>query len=343
MVQSRVGIELDPRSLIRVEKKPRKGLFYFDKDVMRTIYLVLRLLSSSAFIAACGSTEIRSEKPRLVNLSSASEDSVQKSSGQVSERKYEDSLSCKLMEQAQTSSFESERISALNGFVVGPQSAIYASDLTKPILRSFSSDGCSSSPDGVPLTEDSSVWVDCCIRHDTVYWMGGSREQKNQADEELKSCMAEKGYPNVGKVYKSFVAEFGGPTSSQSYRWGYGWNYKRNFSKLTTAEDNQIKRLYGVDQNQFSDFMMKQKFSLQRVCDPTDPIFYGLRKEEIETYHFLNQRLKKQDVIVWARLKNFNLVSYSYEIKLQSCHEPVIVTLFKDAGKASELQSSCEL
>lgn len=308
---------------------------------MKAIHLKLILLVSIALVAGCSTSEILPEKVRAVAQASAPLD-VQSSSTPAS-RKYQESLSCKLMEQPLTNSYELEKVSALTGFAVGPGSAVHANDLSKPILRPFSSDGCSSSPDGVPLTENSSVWVDCCIRHDTAYWMGGSKEDKKKADEELKSCITGKGYPNIAKVYKSFVREFGGPNSTQTYRWSYGWNYKRNFSVLSEEENEQIKRLYGVDKNQFPDFMMGQSFSLQRVCDTFDPIFFGLKKEEIETYQFLNAHLKKQDVITWARLKNFNQISYSYEIKLQSCEEPVVVTLFEEKGKVPDLKSSCDL
>jgi len=301
---------------------------------MKAIYLKLILVVFPAFFFACSSHEIRSEKESTLTPSKKAEPIL---------RKYQESLSCQLMSQPVTTAFEREKISALSGFAVGPESALHAPDLSKPILRPFSSDGCSSSPDGVPLTQDSSIWVDCCVRHDTAYWMGGTREEKNKADDELRACMSEKGYPKIGKMYKGFVAELGGPLSTQSYRWGYGWNYKRNYSDLTEEENNQIKRMYGVDKNKFSDFMMNQSFHLQRICDPADPVFYGLRKEEVAVYRFLNARLSKQDVITWARLKNFNRGGFTYEIKLQSCDEAVLVSFFEDAKKPPELKSTCGL
>ncbi len=309
----------------------------------RNISLNLVMIVSVCTIFSCSSPQVLSDQTRSVNQFSAPEVKNDPSLIQSFRRSYQDSLSCLLMEQPFTTTYEREKLSALNGFAVGPESAYFSADLSKPILRPFTSDGCSASPDGMPMTKDSSVWVDCCIRHDTSYWMGGTREAKNTADEELRSCMAEKGYPKMGKMYKVFVSEFGGPRSTQSYRWGYGWNYIRNYSELTEDENTQIKRLYGVDKNNFSDFMMKRSFPLSRVCDPSDPVFNGLSKQENSVYKFLNARLQKQDVITWARLKNFNRDSYSYQVKLLSCAEPVLVIIYEDAKTGTELKSTCDL
>jgi len=298
---------------------------------------ILSFSIMTVFLLGCSSGSVKSGSARVPSQDS----SAQPSSPIV--RHYQDSLSCKLIENPVD--YDHEYPSALSGFAVGPNAPKVIStaiDLKQPILRPFSSDGCSSSPDGIPMTKNSSVWVDCCVRHDTAYWMGGTKEQKKQADEQLKSCISDKGYPNVAKVYKSFVNEFGGPDSTQSFRWGYGWNYKRKYSALTEEENNQIKNLYGVGQDQLPDFIMAQPFALQRVCDTTDTVFLGLRKEEIEIYNFLNSHLKKADVMTWARLKFFNQVQMSYEIKLQSCVEPVVVTLYQDKSRSPEMKSSCE-
>lgn len=313
---------------------------------MRLIHLSLHFVLLAVFLMGCSSSKLKSspvsssrsaassdvaQSPNLTQASSVSSSSL--------ERTYEDSFSCKMMESV-IDPYERERMSALTGFAVGPRTALQANDLKQPMLRPFISDGCSSSPDGVPLTENSSVWVDCCIRHDTAYWMGGTHEQKKNADNVLRSCIASKGYSRIGKLYKSFVDEFGGPRSTQNYRWGYGWNGRRDFSPLTSTEKEQIKNLYGVDETQFPDFMMAQPFSLQRMCDTFDPIFYGLRKEEIKIYHFLNSRLKNNDVIVGARLYFFNQDYFSYEIRLKSCTDSVIVTVFEDRAQAPTFQPS---
>ncbi len=81
----------------------------------------------------------------------------------------------------------------------------------------FKSDGCSCWPDG--------DWVECCVRHDLVYWMGGTREQRERADLELRDCVTEKDHPVVAWMMY-YGARAGGvwwlPTP---FRWGFGWDY----------------------------------------------------------------------------------------------------------------------
>ena len=38
-------------------------------------------------------------------------------------------------------------------------------------IAPFTSDGCSSFPDGTPANQ--SLWLECCVRHDLAYWRGG--------------------------------------------------------------------------------------------------------------------------------------------------------------------------
>ena len=86
--------------------------------------------------------------------------------------------------------------------------------------NAFVSDGCSCWPD--------SGWVECCIKHDVVYWMGGTRGQRKQADLELKRCVSEKGHPVIAQMMY-FGVRIGGvwwlPTP---FRWGFGWEYPQS-------------------------------------------------------------------------------------------------------------------
>ncbi len=84
----------------------------------------------------------------------------------------------------------------------------------------FKSDGCSCWPDG--------EWLECCVEHDVLYWLGGSREERKQADINLQKCVRQKGHPITGKIMY-YGARIGGvywlPTS---FRWGFGWNYPQS-------------------------------------------------------------------------------------------------------------------
>ena len=84
----------------------------------------------------------------------------------------------------------------------------------------FSTDGCSLWPD--------SVWVECCVIHDTVYWIGGTSEERIQADRELKQCVSSTGHPVIGSIMYYGVRAGGIYWMPTPYRWGFGWEYPQS-------------------------------------------------------------------------------------------------------------------
>lgn len=228
-------------------------------------------------------------------------------------------------------------LSALTGYAVGPKFA--GSDPSAHMLRPFFSDGCSSSPDKLPLTGKSSNYVQCCIEHDTAYWLGGTREEKDAADSQLEKCIASKDMARTAKVYKFFVQKLGGPDSYQSYRWGYGWNYRRPFGPITKSEERQVVALYGVGPDKIRETLLASDFRLLKLCDLRDPVFYGWNEDEMSAYRLLNATLKKDDLVEWAQWDYFNLEKRQFQVKLRSCPAPMTITFHK--GAAPTLQSEC--
>lgn len=115
-------------------------------------------------------------------------------------------------------------------------SALSGADELKP----FTTDGCSSFPDGT--IEHQSLWVECCIRHDLAYWQGGSRQDRLNADKQLESCVAGVGEPEIASVMLAGVRVGGSPYLPTPFRWGYGWPYPRAYKALDLDEKNQVKR-----------------------------------------------------------------------------------------------------
>lgn len=105
-------------------------------------------------------------------------------------------------------------------------------------LKPFTTDGCSVFPDGT--FEQTSLWVDCCIRHDLAYWKGGSREDRRVADEVLKQCVANIGEPEIAQLMEAGVRAGGSPYFPTPYRWGYGWSYPRGYATLTSEDQAQV-------------------------------------------------------------------------------------------------------
>jgi len=113
-------------------------------------------------------------------------------------------------------------------------------------LSAFSSDGCSLFPDSSLITKDD--WCECCFQHDLAYWKGGTKEEREHADNDLKQCVFEKTQDEaLAKVMYEGVRLGGSPYFYNWYRWGYGWNYLDNtrgkYQALTEAEQKQAKSL----------------------------------------------------------------------------------------------------
>src|ERR1017187_9864159 len=102
-------------------------------------------------------------------------------------------------------------------------------------INSFSSDGCSLFPNG--SLKDPILWCDCCFKHDIAYWQGGSFEDRKEADKALRSCVfARTGNKLLADTMYYGVRIGGKPAFPTWFRWGYGWNYGREYEPLTDEE-----------------------------------------------------------------------------------------------------------
>jgi hypothetical protein len=247
---------------------------------------------------------------------------------------YKDSPECFL-------SGDGLKLSALSGFAVGPTARSISNDrLDQPILRPFSSDGCSVSPDGIPATSASRLWAHCCVRHDVKYWAGGSEQDKIDADNELERCVGQASDPSIGKIFKLFVAKFGGPMSSQTYRWGYGWNYRRPFQRLSANEERQVEALYNSSLSAIQETMATTTHQLKRMCDTYDPVFQGLSVQELKAYEHLNHALRRDDQIEWAHWGDFNLEQRVFEVKLMGCDSVIKLIYSKESDELKSVETA---
>ncbi len=121
------------------------------------------------------------------------------------------------------------------------------SDKMKPELAEFTSDGCSYSPDGTPITTDA--WLECCEEHDFHYWKGGTEADRKLADNSLKQCVEKKGYQVTSYLMYLGVRLGGSPTFATTFRWGYGWNYKREYKPLSASDLEQV--INKIDKKQY--------------------------------------------------------------------------------------------
>jgi len=116
---------------------------------------------------------------------------------------------------------------------------------TVPVIAAdmapFTSDGCSSFPDGTFAQQE--LWLACCEAHDYTYWKGGTYQDRIDADETLKACVAATGEPAIALLMLAGVRVGGTPYLPTKFRWGYGWPYLRGYKELTGEEVGHINKL----------------------------------------------------------------------------------------------------
>jgi len=252
---------------------------------------------------------------------------------------YVDSFTCREPLESQ-----GERISwsALARHAVGPSQGEAFSTPRQKILRPFFSDGCSLSPDGLTGTSRDQVWVQCCVQHDVAYWLGGTSDEKTQADELFHNCISAHGFPRVATLYRSAVGTFGGPANTQTFRWGYGWNYQRSFQPLTESERQQAYRLYGV--TSWEDLRKKLSSTtrvLENLCHSTDLSLLGYTDEDVRIFQTLNARLKRETQIEWIYLGDFNRFRRIYILKLKNCDRTLELELDTARSAAPRIVGTC--
>jgi hypothetical protein len=85
-------------------------------------------------------------------------------------------------------------------------------------------------------------WRECCVVHDRAYYYGGTREEKQAADEALKQCVARTLDDKLlgrllGSAMQIAVSIGGVPYFATSYRWGYGEDFRGTEALPAHAED----------------------------------------------------------------------------------------------------------
>jgi hypothetical protein len=140
--------------------------------------------------------------------------------------------------------------------------SLWSSTSSAAEIAPFTSDGCSSFPDGTPTNQ--SLWLECCIRHDLAYWRGGSYQERIDADLGLEKCVAAAGEPEIAKLMLQGVRTGGSPYFLTTYRWGYGWPFGRGYQALTSEELAQVaQRLTSLEKT-----LRATRESLEKLTGP---------------------------------------------------------------------------
>ncbi len=208
------------------------------------------------------------------------------------------------------------RANPLFGYRVGPGAA----RMDKPILRPFSTDGCSQSPNEFP----NAVIVECCVKHDVAYWLGGTAEEKLASDENLEQCIAAKTNALTGKAYRAGVAIGGTPLGYNSFRWGYGWDTLRPYGPLSSDEIIQAENLYGKELVNLKDMVQQGRYKITFDFITLDYDQINRFSDDVIVYYFLQNKLKRQDDISYGQKMQLTSLAFRYNIRLKSCGDQKI-------------------
>lgn len=153
---------------------------------------------------------------------------------------------------------ESTKLDEMKDFIIIPSSHTFIMENAKvmrqtlhflktgsfdhePLIKPFTSDGCSLFPDGT--IKDINLWCSCCINHDLAYWRGGTERERKEADQALRACVQEKiGNSALSNLMYSGVRMGGASIFPTWYRWGYGWPYGRSDRPLTDKEEESVQK-----------------------------------------------------------------------------------------------------
>jgi hypothetical protein len=136
-----------------------------------------------------------------------------------------------------------------------------AQDVTRT-LKDFVTDGCTMFVDGPD--SNPTLWRHCCVEHDLRYWFGGTSQNRDFADLQLKACVQDvAGDFWANLIYDGVRAGQFSPIHHK-YAWSWAWEPKRENTELTTDEIKYvIQRLNDVDMTQEA----REKFIKKYLVD----------------------------------------------------------------------------
>lgn len=206
---------------------------------------------------------------------------------------------------------QSNKTNPLYGYLVGPGTET----LDKPVLKPFSTDGCSQSPNSFGDYE----FVECCVAHDVAYWIGGALDAKNQADQELAQCIEKKANKTISQIYLRGVSVGGTAKGINTFRWGYGWDEVRDYRDLTPAEIAQAEKMYGKNIYKLHEMLQAKTYEINLELLTLDMLNLNRSYDDELIYYFLQNNLKRSDQVTFGQKVFIDKSSFFYRIRLKSC------------------------
>lgn len=112
----------------------------------------------------------------------------------------------------------------------------WGSDKLIPLETDF----CTNFPEGTK--ENPTQWKHCCMIHDMYFWAGGTKDDRLNADLELRACIADTGAKRIAELmfYSVRLGSYS-PIKYSKKKWNHGWEGRKDFQRLTSGDIDQIK------------------------------------------------------------------------------------------------------
>lgn len=102
-------------------------------------------------------------------------------------------------------------------------------------LDRFETDYCTNYAEGT--REKPELWKHCCLIHDMYFWAGGTKEDRDVADLDLKACIEKTGATKIAQLmYYAVRAGSHSPIKYPKRKWNNGWNDGRKVRPLTQID-----------------------------------------------------------------------------------------------------------
>lgn len=107
-------------------------------------------------------------------------------------------------------------------------------------ITTFETDYCTNYPEGTKEKPD--LWKHCCLIHDMYFWAGGNKQNRYDADLELRTCIEQTGEMKTARLmYYAVRAGSYSPIKYPKRKWNNGWQDRLTYISLTKEDINQVE------------------------------------------------------------------------------------------------------
>jgi len=108
-------------------------------------------------------------------------------------------------------------------------------------LSSFETDYCTNYPEGTKEKPD--LWKHCCLIHDMYFWAGGNKQNRYDADLELRTCIEQTGEMKTARLmYLAVRAGSYSPIKYPKRKWNNGWSERATYISLSKEDVDSVQK-----------------------------------------------------------------------------------------------------